>query len=105
MFKPEDFKHGYPEGPDSEDLADFANEKIQPLLEELVRLQDLCREQEQHGMDFANEVAKQLLKAEDTIRFIRSCNAWPDLSEHKYVTSGKMINDAIIDYFYEKENK
>lgn len=59
MFTAKDFKHGYPEGPDPQDLADIANEKIQPFLIEFERLQNLCRMQEQHGTEHASKMIKE----------------------------------------------
>jgi len=117
MFKSEDFIFDVTiEGhqnrdPEPRHYAAMANEKIQPLLAELQRLQELCQTQEQHGMEFALEIIKEnkqlsedLKKAEKLIKFIRSANPYPDLSEHKYITAGKLIQEEIQEYFFKKEN-
>lgn len=39
FFTAEDFDHGFPEGPDPQNLADIANEKIEPLLQQMYELE------------------------------------------------------------------
>jgi hypothetical protein len=71
MFTKKDFDHGFPEGPEPQDLADWANEKIQPFLEEFQRLQELCKMQEQYGTGFALEVAEENQKLRAALKILQ----------------------------------